>query len=388
MKKSILTGLATFLSLTMILFVGMFVGSEFEIFERVEERIEEVTKERESDKKAYQPTLEHEKRVIEVVEENLPAVVNIVASKNIQYVDFRRSDVFYFLEEPEIRERLQTEQGTGFIIQEDGLILTNKHVVQDKNAEYTVFLSSGEKFNAEVLARDPMQDLAVLKIEGEGLPVVKIGDSDSVRPGQTAIAIGNALGELQNTVSVGVISGTGRRVTAIGGYTVEVLDDVIQTDAAINFGNSGGPLLNLKGEVIGINTATMMQAEGIGFAIPINKAKRAIEGAQKDGRIVYPFLGVRYLIVDQEVEEREGLKVDYGALIIGGEGDPGVVKGSSAEEAGLKEGDIILKFNGEKITKENSLALIISRYNPGDKVRLKILQEEEKEITVTLGEIE
>ncbi len=388
MKKSILTGVATFFFLITLLFIGVFIGSEFEIFERVEEKIEENTKERESERVAYQPTIEHEKMVIEVVEGNLPAVVNIVATKNIQYVDFRRSDVFYFLEEPEIRERLQTEQGTGFIIQEDGLILTNKHVVQDKNAEYTVFLSSGEKFDAEVLARDPMQDLAVLKIEGEGFPIVKIGDSDSVRPGQTAIAIGNALGELQNTVSVGVISGIGRRVTARGGYTVEVLDDVIQTDAAINFGNSGGPLLNLRGEVIGVNTATMMQAEGIGFALPINKAKRAIEGAQKDGRIVYPFLGVRYLMVDQEVKEKENLKVDYGILIIGGGGDAGVVKGSSAEEAGLKEGDIILELDGEKITKENSLALIISRYNPGDKVRLKILQEEEKEITITLGEIE
>ncbi len=387
-KKNILSGMTTLLVLTIILFSGIFIGSEFGVFQRVEERIEEATEEKRE--KEYQPVVEHEKMVINVVESNLPAVVNIVATKSIEYIDFRRGDIFSFFEDPQIRERLQTEQGTGFIIQENGLILTNKHVVSNEGADYTVFLSNGEQFEAKVLARDPMQDLAVLKIEGEGFPTVKIGDSDTVRPGQTAIAIGNALGELQNTVSVGVISGTGRRVMARGGRTVEILDDVIQTDAAINFGNSGGPLLNLKGEVIGVNTATMMQAEGIGFAIPINKAKRAIEGAEKDGRVVYPFLGVRYVIVNKEVKEREGLNVDYGALIVAGGEDSGVVPGSSADEAGLKEGDVILTFGGKKITEEKSLALIISQYNPGDEVSLRIMKAggEEKEVVVTLGEID
>jgi S1-C subfamily serine protease len=390
MKKGILAGITTFLVLASILFAGMFIGEQFSIFERAEERKEEATKEREAEEKRYKPSLEHEEMIISVVEENLPAVVSIVSERKVMHLDFPRSDIFHFFEEIEREERLEVEQGTGFIISSDGLILTNKHVVVDENAKYNVFLSSGERLEAEVLARDPMQDLAVLKVERENLPTVTIGNSDGVRPGQTAIAIGNALGEFKNTVSVGVVSGVGRRITAYGGQTVEILDDVIQTDAAINFGNSGGPLLNLKGEVIGINTATMTRAEGMGFAIPINKAKRAIEGAKTEGRIVYPFLGVRYLIVDENIKEEEGISVDYGAIVIGGgRGRPAIVPDSAAEEAGIRERDIILEIDGKKITKEKTLAMIITEYNPGEEIELKILRnDKEFTINVVLGEID
>ncbi len=384
MLKNILSALITFFVLLAFLFVGMFIGGDdFAFFQKSGEEVEK-------EKEVYEPFLEHEKRVIEVVEENIPAVVNVVVSKHVEYLEFPRGGLFFFEGEPETREREETEEGTGFIISEDGLILTNKHVVKDENADYTVFLSGGEKFEAEVLARDPMQDIAVLKIEGDEFPTVRIGDSDTVRLGQTAIAIGNALGEFQNTVSTGVISGTGRRIVARGGYTVEVLDDVLQTDAAINFGNSGGPLLNIKGEVIGINTATMMYAEGIGFAIPINRAERAIKGAMENGRIVYPFLGVHYLIVNEEIQKKENLPVDYGAMVSSGvEGEGAVVPDSAAERAGIKEGDIILELEGEKITVENSLARIITRYNPQDEVELKILRgEREMNVKATLGEIE
>ena len=388
MKKGILSGIMTFFVLLGVLFAGMFLGGEVSLFEREEGGAE---KERDESVKGgdYEPFLEHEQMVINVIEENLPAVVSIVASKYVEYLDFPQKD-FFFFQEPEIKERLQTEEGTGFLISEDGFILTNEHVVGDENAEYTVFLSTGEEKDAQVVARDPLQDLAVLKIEGNDFPTVTIGDSDTVRPGQTAIAIGNALGEFRNTASVGIISGVDRRVVARGGYTAEVLDDVIQTDAAINFGNSGGPLLNLKGEVIGVNTATTVRAEGIGFALPINRARRAMEGAKEDGRIVYPFLGVHYVIIDSEIKREKDLPVDYGALIVYQRGEGrAIVPGSAAEKAGIREGDIILEFEGEKITKNNSLARVITRYNPGDTVEIKVLRgNEEKNLEATLGEID
>jgi len=239
------------------------------------------------------------------------------------------------------------------------------------------------------LARDPVQDLAIIKIEkaDESFKVVKLGDSSKLQIGQTVITIGNALGEFRNTVSVGVISGLGRKVTATGGGIVETIEDVIQTDAAINKGNSGGPLLNLRGEVIGINTAMALEAENIGFTIPINKAKKAIEQVKAFGKIVYPFLGIRYVLITEDLQQKNNLPVNYGALITGGEGEPAITPGSVAQTAGLKEGDIILEFAGEKITPENSLAKIIMKYNPGDIVTLKILSaNKEKTIELTLGE--
>jgi len=285
----------------------------------------------------------------------------------------------------------EVEGGTGFIASENGLILTNKHVVLDKEADYTVFTNDGRKFPAKVLAIDPVEDLAVLKIEQENnapFPVLKLGNSDNLEIGQTVIAIGNALAEFRNTVSLGVISGLGRKITASGGNFVETLEDVIQTDAAINKGNSGGPLLYLKGEVIGINTAMAVDAQSIGFAIPINKAKKDIEQVKTIGKIVYPFLGIRYVLINEKIKQKYGLLIDYGALVVGGGPDnPAIWPDSAAEKAGLEEGDIVLEFNNEKITFENSLAKIIMRYNPGDEVVLKTLRgEEEIIVNVVLDE--
>lgn len=355
----------------------------------------------------YIPQTTQEEKIINVVNSVSPAVVSIIITKDLPifeqyYISPFREFEFLIPQQRQIgTEKKEIGGGSGFIISEEGMVVTNKHVVLDKEAEYTVLTNDGKKFSAEVLARDPLQDLAILKIETENsisdsgniikklFPLVKLGDSDKLQMGQTVVAIGNALGEFRNTISVGVISGLGRTITASGGGLVETIEDVIQTDAAINKGNSGGPILNLRGEVIGINTATVLDAQNIGFAIPINKVKRAIEQIKSAGEIIYPFLGVRYVIITESIQKENNLSVSYGAWIVSGEGEPAVVLGSVADKAGLKENDIILEFNGEKITADNSLAKIIIKYNPGDEVTLKILRnKEEKTVKVVLGKKE
>ena len=351
--------------------------------------------------KEYLPQTTQEEAIIKAVEDIWPAVVSIVVSKDVPIVEqyfynpFEGFEEFFGtpfeLQVPQYREgetkRQEIGGGTGFLISEDGMVLTNKHVIFDEEADYTVFTNNGQSYPARVLARDPVQDIAILKIEQAGLQpfsTVKLGDSDKLQAGQTVIAIGNALAEFRNTVSAGVISGLGRTITASGGGLVETLEDVIQTDAAINRGNSGGPLLNLTGEVIGINTATVVDAQNIGFAIPVNKAKRGIEQVKTLGKIVYPYIGIRYVIVDEEIQTENNLPVGYGAWIIKGEeGEPAVVPDSAAQSAGLSENDIILELAGEKITVENSLAKQIMRYAPGDRVSFKVLREG-RELTVQL----
>lgn len=329
--------------------------------------------------------VEWEEAIISAVEKISPAVVSIIASKDVPVIRSPFRDMFFYEEEMQRRE---VGGGTGFIISEHGIILTNRHVVSDEQADYMVFTNDGNSFSAEVLARDPVQDLAVLKIEGSGFPVVSLGDSYDLRIGQTAIAIGNALGEFRNTVSVGVISGLGRRVVATDGVVAEVLEDVIQTDAGINRGNSGGPLIDLRGNVIGINTAMAVGAQNIGFAIPVNNAQRAISGALEGGRIIYPFLGVRYILVDENVKNERNLPVSYGALILTGDrGEPAVDPDSGAAKAGLREGDIILEVNGVRIDAETSLVSLIMIYNPGDNISLTVMRgNEELTINAVLGE--
>jgi len=344
----------------------------------------------------YIPQTTQEEAVVKVVNEASPAVVSVIISKEDPVYEIYYEQInplFPEIQVPKYRqngtEKKEVGSGTGFIVSEDGTILTNKHVVLDEKAYYTVVTSDGKKFDAKVLALDPVQDLAIIKIEpGDAMPALKLGDSDKLQIGQTVVAIGNALGEFQNTVSVGVVSGLGRTISASGGGMVETLEDIIQTDAAINPGNSGGPLLNLKGEVVGINTATVEGAQNLGFATPINKAKRDIEQVSGTGKIVYPFLGVRYVLITETIQGKNNLPVNYGVWIQkGSNGEAAIFPGSVAEKAGLKEGDIILEFNGEKITEKNTLAKIIMKYNPGDEATLKILRDKTEEIIeVILGE--
>jgi serine protease Do len=279
--------------------------------------------------------------------------------------------------------------GTGFIITSDGLIATNKHVVDDETATYTVLTNDGKKYDAKVLSRDPINDLALVKVEASNLPTLPLGDSADLEIGQRVIAIGNSLGQYRNTVTTGVVSGIGRTIIAsTTGTGSEQLEGVIQTDAAINFGNSGGPLLDIGGTVIGINTAIDAQGQLVGFAIPSNDLKKDIESYEKFGRIVKPFLGIRYVLVTPSIKEENKLTVDYGALLTGNAANPAVIKNSAADKAGLKNGDIILEINGTRIDQDTSLASILKNYNPTDIIQMKVLSgEETKNIAVTLGEI-
>lgn len=345
--------------------------------------------------------LTEEEATIEAVKKVSKAVVSISITKEIirEKVEFPFDEFFFgtpFWQEtpqPKKQESIKEEVGggTGFIISSDGLILTNKHVVNDEKASYQVITNDNQFYPAKVLAVDPFLDLAILKIEAKNLPTVTLGNSDQIQIGQTVIAIGNTLSEYRNTVTKGVISGINRRVVAGGGLTniSEVIEGAIQTDAAINPGNSGGPLINLKGEVIGINTAISQAGQSIGFAIPINLAKPVIESVKKYGRIIRPWIGVRYILINKKIAEENKLPVDYGALITRGEKstDLAVIPGSPADKAGLQENDIILEVNGLKVSENKPLSFLIQKQKPGDKVKLKILRKgETKIIEVVLGE--
>ncbi|MBI2552284.1 trypsin-like peptidase domain-containing protein [Candidatus Uhrbacteria bacterium] len=344
---------------------------------------------------------------VEVVRRVSPAVVSIVISKEVAQRSVTSpfpEDLFrQFGFEIEIPQEPAPQQppgppkkqqvggGSGFVVSKDGLIVTNKHVVFDEAATYTVVTSEGKRYDAKVMARDPFIDLALIKIEAQGLPTVKFGNSDNLQIGESVIAIGNALSEFSNTITRGVVSGIKRRVTAGGpGIGSEVIEEAIQTDAAINPGNSGGPLVNMKGEVIGINTAVSQAGQNLGFAIPVNQAKPVIESVIKIGRIVRPWLGVRYVIITPELKQENQLPVDYGALIVRGaeRTNLAIAPASPADKAGLRENDIILEIDRVKITEDRPLAGQIQKHQPGDTVTLKILsQGKEREVKVELEEL-
>jgi serine protease Do len=351
----------------------------------------------------YQPAVDYENAVINAVKQASPSVVSITISENVPVIENCAYNPFQNAP-PEFQQFLgngssgfttpcatgqtQLQQiggGSGFIISSDGLILTNKHVVSDANASYSVLTNDGKTYAAKVLARDPGQDLAVVKINATGLPTVSFGDSNGIQLGQSAIAIGNALGEFSNTVSVGVVSGLGRTVTASEPTTgaAETLQGVIQTDAAINPGNSGGPLLNLQGQVIGINTAIASNAQSIGFAIPINQAKRDITSVQTTGQIEAPYLGVRYTLLTPALAQQQSLSVNNGALVQGTGNTPAVQPGSPAAIAGIQAGDVIVQLDGQPIDATHDLSVLINQHSVGDKITL-LINRKGQEITVSV----
>ncbi len=338
--------------------------------------------------------VQEESTIIDVVKKVNPAVVSIIVTKDIPKIEryFSSPDDFFGspfnFRIPQERqngtEKQEVGGGSGFIVSPDGFIATNKHVVEDESAEYTVLMNNEKKYTAKVLARDSFNDIAILKIDEKNLPTMEFGNSDSVDVGQTAIAIGNALGEFRNTVSVGVVSGLKRSITAGGRASggVEHLSGIIQTDAAINPGNSGGPLLNSSGQVIGMNVAIVQNAQSIGFAIPMNDVKKVTDDVIKNGRIIRPYIGIRYLQINKDIASKNKLSVDYGALIVRGQNfdDLAVIPSSPANKAGLVENDIVLEADGIKLDESNSLAQIVQKHNVGDEVNLKVLHKGQENI--------
>lgn len=340
-----------------------------------------------------------EEAVVGIVDAYSPAVVSIVIEKMVPiyercFITPPQDETDPFFSDPTLREffgeyqipstcqrgveRREVGSGTGFIITPDGFIVTNKHVVIDGDADYSIVTGNGERHEATVIARDPLEDLAVLDIEANSLPIVDLGNSDTLKVGQTVIAIGNALGEFENTVSTGIISGLSRTITASGGGIIEELSNIIQTDAAINRGNSGGPLINLHGKVVGMNTAIADNGQNIGFAIPINEVKRAVESIEQHGAIVYPFLGVQFTTITPEITEQYELPVEEGAWL---QTAASVVPGSPAEDAGLRQGDIIISVNGERVTQKNVLSDVLDDHSVGQTITLTVLRNNQ---TITL----
>lgn len=334
-------------------------------------------------------SLTEESAITQVVAEAGKAVVSIAITKEVSQPGGIAFGPFGFFNLPGQSGPREVGAGTGFFVSEDGWVMTNKHVVDDETASYTVLTNDGQSYEAKVMAKDPVNDLAILKIEISNAPFLKFANSNDLQLGQRVIAIGNSLGQYQNTVTTGVISGIGRNIRAGGGGMIEQLDGVIQTDAAINRGNSGGPLLSANGLVIGINTAVDVSGQAIGFAIPANDASSALQSYQQNGRITRPYLGVRYAMVTKAIAESNKLEKDYGALLVRGQNptDFAVIPGSPADRSGLKENDIILEIEGQKLDENNSLVRIIKKYKPGQRVSAKIYRDGgEQTLTITIGE--
>jgi len=334
---------------------------------------------------------------IGVVRRASPAVVSIVVRSDrpstprgsrFEFEDSLEEDGASRFDEPRAREPVGG--GSGFLVTSDGLILTNRHVVDIRDAAIAVVLHDNREFPATVVAKDPVHDLAVLRINaGTSLPVLALGAEEDVRIGETVIAIGYALSTFRNTVTKGVVSGVRRNVIAGDRFGTERIDEAIHTDAAINPGNSGGPLLNLRGEVIGMNTAVSIEGQLVGFALPVAIVREALESVVADGRIVRPWLGVRYVAVTPEIAERRSLSVTTGAFLVrGGAGrDAAVVPGSPADRAGLVVDDVITAVDGEPVTDEEPLSRRLRAYRPNDRAALTVYRNGvRREVLVMLGE--
>lgn len=325
--------------------------------------------------------VDEETVVTRVVEKANDSVVTVAISKDVlnNSLDVFRQ-MFGVYEEKVESTNIERDIGTGFIISEDGLIVTNKHVVSDLGAKYKVVIGKDETVEVVNIYRDPVNDLAIIKVNKSGLKPVEIGDSSKLKVGQTVIAIGTALGEFRSTVTKGVISGLGRGITAGGvGIGMEKLEDVIQVDAAINSGNSGGPLFDSSGKVIGVNVAVSQGGQNIGFALPINLVKQSVDNFKTTGEFDRPYLGVSYQIVSKEAALLN--EVPAGAYI------QSVIDGSPAQKGGLKIGDIITEIDGKKIIdmKDTSIAGIVNQKKIGDLLKIKYFRDKtETELEVKL----
>jgi serine protease Do len=339
----------------------------------------------------------HEEQIVLAVKKVMPAVVSITASREMTVIQASEP---LGTKSPDLTPEMMGDEaplggGSGFIVDKSGIILTNKHVIIDPRLSYTIITADDRTFPVKVVARDAIHDIAILKVdttEHTTFPAIDMATADHLELGQTVIAIGNALGEFQNTVSTGVISGLSRLISAvtdISGHQ-ERLRGLIQTDAAINPGNSGGPLINLQGKAIGINAAIVFGAQNIGFAIPIKKAIRDLADVKQFGHIRRPFLGIRYILLNKKIAARFGLPMENGALILKEAipGDHAVIPDSPAYKSGLREGDIVLAANGKEITEKLSLEDMLETCNIGDTLHLDYLRSGHEKHSATVELVE
>lgn len=346
----------------------------------------------------------HADNFIPVIKKVTPATVTIVVSKNFGDIEkeatehfpevplwLKRRELGFLKQQTDKRGMLKIGNGSGFIVDPSGIVVTNRHVVSELKNAYTVITNDGKKYPATIIARDPLSDITIMKIDdGDALPFLSLGDSSHLELGEPVIAVGNALGMFQNTVSAGIISGLSRAITAqIDAHSpIQEIHGLIQTDAAINPGNSGGPLVNTLGKVIGINVAIIQGAQSIGFALPINTLKKDLADLKQYGRIRQPFLGVHYITINESIQQKLKLPTDYGALIVSPNPYAKSVIGKSpAALVGLKDHDIILECNDERIGVERSLGEMLEAHEVGDKLKFKVMRKNRTfYVTPTLAE--
>jgi len=332
--------------------------------------------------------------VVDIVNDTNPAVASILITEEVPILEQYFEEIGGPLSRfriPRVRESGEYETveiggGSAFFISDDGYLVTNLHVVNDIDANYTVILNTGEAYEAKIIGFDKMIDTAVLKIDAKNTDFLTFGNSDQVQVGESVIAIGNALGAYSNTVSTGVISGLSRTILAADETGTSELRDVLQTDAAINSGNSGGPLLNMQAEVIGVNVAVADGSENIAFSLPSNAVQSSVDQIIEFGKVARPYIGIQYVPVNAHIENKYELNVSTGVLIIGSEESPGIVENSPADEAGLLEGDVITHIGSQELSPRHSLSSIIERLTIGDQIEFTINREGNTiNLFVTLG---
>jgi serine protease Do len=329
-------------------------------------------------------SMDEQQLTVQAINKVIPATVTIIVYDKESVVTLNMDQG----QQSTSTEETPQGGGTGFLISPDGLIMTNKHVVEPitKDKEFRIILNSGKKYYAQYIDSDPLNDLAILKIFDKNLPFVELGNSDDLQVGTTVIAIGNALGRYRNSATKGIVSGLQRSLTASDLATgkSDNLNNIIQTDAEINLGNSGGPLIDLSGKLVGINVAIDQSGSAIGFAIPVNDAKPVIKSITQIGKIVRPKLGLMYTMIDPVVAEENKLPLDYGAWVYSSDDTvSAIVPGSPADLAGIKDGDIIYEVNAIKIQGKKTLLSVLQNYKPGAKIGMK-LRRGDKTLVVTV----
>jgi len=380
------------ISLIALLIIIIAIGQSYNLLPKINlekyfPKINSISKTNTSKTGDKQIVVYEESIITKVVEESLPSVVTVGIMKTTQGQSYLQIDPFNpfggFTQIPGKKQKIDQNIGSGFVVTKDGFIITNKHVVSDEQASYKVLTNDKKEYNVEKIYRDPLNDLAILKVSANNLKALTLADSSKLKLGQMTIAIGTPLGEFTNTVTTGIVSGLGRGITAgspFEGY-VEKLDNVIQTSAPISPGNSGGPLLNSFGQVIGINAAIAQEGSNIGFAIPSNVIKDLLNNFAKSGNsFERPYVGVRYKMVDKQTAILND--VVEGAYVTE------VLEDSPAQKAGLEAQDIITEFDGTKVKgdDEQTLAKMILQKKVGDSVPIKYWRN--KEIKTTSLKVE